>query len=890
VHVSRERKALASHPLASAHAGAYFWTPPAEFAGFGAELVALGGFLPKKVPMRILVTGDLVTDMNLVRHARSPAHYQDASLPQTLMRARPGGAWYLADLVALACRDLEPTIARPPDELPARRAWLLWSQFSRAKGRKDRVFRVEQFLGCEPAPAGSQPMRREAGEPPDLLVIDDLGLEFRSTPALWPAVLAGGSPPSAIVLKTAEPVAEGELWARLAEYADRLTVVLPVAALRARPARIADSLSWDAAIEDTVGEIEAGLSAHDLGRCARVIVQFGGAGAAVFGRAGSSAAKFQRFVYHPELLERTWQAHQPGSRFGVLSILTAAVVRHLAAPGSFPEFIALGRALAAVRRHHEAGAGTTSFDPDHGHADLGRTLHPESGPEPAGEYYSAFPHAQLADPVLSAQPADHSDLLRDLTGAGLAYPAAKATEVVLRGPAAALAAAPKTRYGHFLTVDREEIEHLNAIRAVILGYLANPADRTPLSLAVFGPPGSGKSFAIKQLAAELFPGSDDAIECNLTGLADPRQLLPVFHQTRDASLLGKVPLVFFDEFDAGGLRWLDAFLAPMQDASFREGEALHRLGKALYVFAGGTCSRFADFDRGRDGAFVELKGPDFISRLRVTLDVKGPNPRQPGETAHLIRRALLLRAQLERHHPGLLDPDSGLAAISTAVVRAFLRVERYLHGARSLETIVKASRPGSFFDPAALPGPGVLGGHVSEDFLARLDEGELELPVIEALAEACHVGWARLREAAGWRHGEPRDDARKLHPLLRPWSDLTAAERELNFQPARLAQAKLDQVGYRIARLRPGEADGPVQGFTPAEREFLVRIEHDIWLRDRLLRGYAFAPVTDERLRLHRDVAAFEAIPEEDRKLDEAIVDAIPETLHRRRFRLERIA
>jgi hypothetical protein len=52
-------------------------------------------------------------------------------------------------------------------------------------------------------------------------------------------------------------------------------------------------------------------------------------------------------------------------------------------------------------------------------------------------------------------------------------------------------------YGKYTTADRGEIERLNSIRNLIVGYLGNPTDARPLSFAVFGPPGSGKSFAVK---------------------------------------------------------------------------------------------------------------------------------------------------------------------------------------------------------------------------------------------------------------------------------------------------------------------------------------------------------------------------------------------------------
>ena len=62
--------------------------------------------------------------------------------------------------------------------------------------------------------------------------------------------------------------------------------------------------------------------------------------------------------------------------------------------------------------------------------------------------------------------------------------------------------------------------------------------------------------------------------------------------------MGKIPLVFFDEFDSafkGKLGWLKYFLAPMQDGVFRLGDSVHPIGKAIFVLAGGTSSTYRQF-------------------------------------------------------------------------------------------------------------------------------------------------------------------------------------------------------------------------------------------------------------------------------------------------------
>ncbi len=50
--------------------------------------------------------------------------------------------------------------------------------------------------------------------------------------------------------------------------------------------------------------------------------------------------------------------------------------------------------------------------------------------------------------------------------------------------------------------------------------------------------------------------------------------------------------------------------------------------------------------------------------------------------------------------------------------------------------------------------------------------------IIEALAEAEHRRWIAEKILAGWRHAERRDNARQLHPSLKPYSQLSEPEKQ----------------------------------------------------------------------------------------------------------------
>jgi hypothetical protein len=892
---------------------------------------------------KVVVAGDLIWDFNLVQQPVEPARHHEP-LRSTVLYPNPGGAWYLKDLVDLACSDIRGSIqVKQPSRddracllgnVRLNHAYQVWTPFDRVKDGKGKVWRIDRFLGChavgESAPS---PMVEHDTATPDLLVIDDQHLGFSQDMAAWPAALREGRPKAIILKTTSVPDRGDRMWKRLLEpyFADRLTVVISATLLRVRGAAISTGLSWDRTIEEIATEFETGLSSRDFARCRRVIVHFGGAGVACFSREphrwgtrGGSAngphaltelAWFDRFLYHPEEVEDVWQAQRPGATFGAASILTAALARQQLDPASYPLFIALGRGLAAIKLNHEVGCGdaTKEFGPRHSYPELAGTFHPRKGrgrpAEPATQYRSAFTHPGLADPVLGAQPAAKSDLLRDVTGVGYEYVAAKATEVVIRGVDKALEAAPKARYGKYVTVDREEIERINAIRNLITSYRDNPNDSHPLSIAVFGPPGSGKSFAVDQLAAELFGEQKAKLTFNLARATD-EELHMSFHQVRDACLHGRIPLVFWDEFDAQNLKWLQYFLEPMQDGTFTEQSIVHPLGRAIFVFAGGMCPDFESFDRSTDegaagASFRASKGPDFLSRLRGFVSIKGPNPAalqacagRPAlpyaeaawqDPAHLIRRAVMLRVALEQSCPQLIDSKTGKAAISSGVIQGFLRVENYLHGARSLAAIVTMSSPGQGpYNVASLPSRDLLRLHVSDDFMDHVAAGELEVPEIESLAKACHEAWLKQKRKDGWTLG-PRSDRKKTNPILMQYDKLDDEGKEANRKSARVVRAKLLEVGYRIVRLAPSRA-AAFRRFPDDDRNRLMEIEHDIWLRDRLVQGWDWAPRARGAVRLHRDVTRFCAVPRKDQVLDHAIVSSIPDALRSSGYTLVKLA
>jgi len=484
------------------------------------------------------------------------------------------------------------------------------------------------------------------------------------------------------------------------------------------------------------------------------------------------------------------------------------------------------------------------------------------------------------------------DLLRDVAGDTRETMLATAMDIVLRGPDKALRFAPKARYGKYLTADREEIESINAIRNLILSYLRQTGELRPLSIAVFGSPGCGKSFAVKQLIETVLPKhlQKDPLVFNMTGFRDEDDLAEAFHQIRDVSQSGLLPLVFWDEFDCKlgnqEFGWLKSFLAPMQDSEFCANGRQHPLGRALFIFAGGVCHTIREFsDKCKDPDYSECKISDFLSRLRGSIDIKGPNPprldRPEEDAAHVLRRALILHFALKQRCLHVIEQ----CRLASDVISALLRTREFRHGARSIESLVAMCQisPGSAFTAASLPSAPLMALHVADSGFDRLlAEAPLDSASVEYIAEIRHEAWCEERRRQGWKptDGE-RDNAKKLHPRLLPYNQLKEEWKEDNRRPARLTHDYLIRLGFRVRR-QPGGRMSPdaVVRFEKQDLGALIDHEHTTWMRVQWLAGHEYTDdVTTPHLRLHHDLRPTSALDSEEGELDRSIIESLPQGL-----------
>jgi len=285
---------------------------------------------------------------------------------------------------------------------------------------------------------------------------------------------------------------------------------------------------------------------------------------------------------------------------------------------------------------------------------------------------------------------------------------------------------PIVSIGDAELTDRREIEDFLAIHQALTVY-ATSRESKPLNVAVFGSPGAGKSFAVNQVVSHIAKSKsnkprfkEEPLTFNLGQFKSLDDLPAALHLVRNESLSREIPIVFFDEFDSSfngqPFGWLKFFLAPMQDGMFYHAGQNFKMGRAVFVFAGGVNRSFEELNgRVRNPGFCEAKGPDFISRLKAHLNVQGIN--KPDEEAdqsrYILRRAMLLRSMV-RKKLELNDKQTKVELLHQSVARALLEINRFKHGVRSLEAIIKtcATRPGHPIGPSDLPSMDQLEMHV----------------------------------------------------------------------------------------------------------------------------------------------------------------------------------
>jgi hypothetical protein len=833
---------------------------------------------PKAHAGSVVVAGDVMVDWNLTVDRDVDVATRSWREAGKVRRVKQlGGAWLLADLVKNFAAETayegrvfgmaEPTAA---NESTIHQTYTVLARAA------DEVWRVQNFLGVESDTDGDLRIVSDRADA-DVVVLLDSDLGFENQKAAWPLAITTPKCRPWIVLKTSVPAFHGDLWQLLiANHAERLIVVMTVDDLRRKELQLLRRLSWERTAQDLVSEMRDSPALRALKQCQHVIVSFGTAGAMLLSRDDKP-----RLVFDPSSMEGEWETRDRGSMIGYTSVMAAAVTHEIMIHPEWPQLVdALPRGIAGMRALYTEGFGKGE-QPVVATAHVARAalsgekivaaaVVKDTNAESWTILEDRLKHAAAISPDN-----DVKDVLYEL-----------AARVAVYGPEVALPDVPQLRIRNLFTVDRDEIESLGSIKGLLSEYMQRKPSK-PFSIAVFGSPGSGKSFGVEEIAASVGGNDIKVLTFNLTQFAGPRDLHGAFHQVRDVSLKGQIPVVFWDEFDTKygeqALGWLRYFIGPMQDGLFQEDQITHPIGTSVFVFAGGTATNKDDFVKGPPNMDEDerkaLKVPDFISRLKGFLDVTGPNHREGETDSHfLIRRAILLRSMIQKHCPDLFRKEGKrrVLQIDPGVLHAFLNTKLYRHGARSLESVIAMSALASrkHFDSSSLPPEPQLELHVELPFESLVQGLKFTHDVVrlEQLAAKAHDVFCETKKALGWQLRPVRNDAELHHDLLKPYADLPEREKEWNRASVRWIPKKIAAEGFEVAPAGSGKAED----LPPDAMERLAEMEHNLWMERKRAAGYEYGPVAMESPKRSPYLVPWSQLGENEKRVDHDLIAAIP--------------
>lgn len=743
------------------------------------------------------------------------------------------------------------------------------------KNDSSRVYRIARFCGfAGPDQVQAKLFPIEQDDPKaSVVIIDDAGNGFRNQKQSWPKALLRSKNRPHVILKMSRPLQKGELWEHLVrDHGDELVVIITANDLRECGVHISYGLSWERTAEDFMRQMKHNPQIRQLSRCRNLIVRFGLDGVIHYSYRADDTTRAVLY-FDPKGHEDGFKERHPGAMQGFSNAFTASLSSTLIASGFGAMEDAIRQGIVSSRMLMEYGMGQPPKEPDYPFSRLFGS--PNLG--------STFVAVEIPDPLRYQLKKRESWTILETMNETLIEEVAY--DIVKTGQPASFDTIPIGTYGDLRTIDRNEIESYQSIKNLIREYLRKSATRHPLCIAVFGPPGSGKSFGVSQLVKSIGDRRIEKIEFNLSQYNDPDQLICAFHAVRDLVLKGNIPLVFFDEFDASlrgePLGWLKYFLAPMQDGTFKDGESMHPIGKAIFVFAGGTHPSFHAFSqyspepgeavdenekKAWEKGFRDAKGTDFLSRLRGYIDILGCNRADENDRFYMVRRALLLRSLLERYAAAVID-EKKIARVDNCVIRAFLKAPEFRHGVRSMEAIIDMSllSKKTCFGQSSLPSTKQLKLHVDDGiFMQLVLQDVLFGTELDNLAKSVHHQYLETMKG--------QDPAQ--YPAMVEWDVLPEDYQDSNRRAANSIPLKLQAVNYGFRPVCGAEIQ-PIE-FTDEELEILARLEHDLWVEERVEKGWTYGPKRDDEKKIHPDIREWNDLSTFERKKDFDQIRAIP--------------
>lgn len=676
--------------------------------------------------------------------------------------------------------------------------------------------------------------------------------------------------PRLLLYHMARPLCCGDVWetVRRGPYVqdgkqdpENIVVVVSADDLRAEGIQLSRGLSWEKACQDFVEQLGSVGRLLSLATCAHLIVLFGCDG--VIYHRGLQASRPTLF-FDSGCAEGEFVRKNMGYFPGLTEAFVAGLASKLSeSETGVEEGIEFG--LCAARRLAKIGLIQSANFPK----------------------VPVYPVSTVMRNLCPAENVLRFSIPSDEIGSGVSCnwsildhtigdPAETARQIVRTGISTTRSQIPLAQFGSLVLVDRQEIESFRALFNFVREYL-EVSQTKPLSIALFGPKGSGKSFAAMQVA-ETASGEQivQKFRFDLGQFRSVDDLVVAIQSVRDCSLEGRLPLVYVNGFDTRlsgtSLYWLPHLLPIMLHGRFFDHGESRPVGAAVFLLGATTFRSYEDFQRrAAEGSETLAGAEDFLGCLGGFVNMLGPDCVDDDDRLYPVRRAVILRTLLEEREPNLKLEEE--ISIDESVVDGLLMVPTYRRGVRSLISIISMSRLNGccHFERAALPPEAQLHLHVEYGTFMKYMSGRI-LPesVRELLAERLHGVYLQQRLKMASTNSED------LEPKDQQWSQLGEELKESARAHADDIPRKLRMISCFLAQIQ--EHRTPVTKFDKEELEMLAKSEHERWSAERLQKQWRLGE-RDIAVRKSPFLIPWDDLLPEWQDVDRAMVESYPSIL-----------
>jgi hypothetical protein len=265
--------------------------------------------------------------------------------------------------------------------------------------------------------------------------------------------------------------------------------------------------------------------------------------------------------------------------------------------------------------------------------------------------------------------------------------------------------------------------------------------------------------------------------------------------------------------------------------------------------------------------------------LRGFANIMGPNAVDDNDTIFILRRAMLLRALLERKVNQIFD-TARVADIDPGVLSALLHIDKYKNGVRSMEAIIDMSMLNGrdCWEPAYLPVKEQLELHVDSDMFLRFVIKDVLLSAAkEKIARCSHEEYLKTK----------KDTTGNNDPAMVPYDELPESLKKSCRAGAEDISQKLEKSGYGI---RPVTGEPHLYEFTFYEIERMAKEEHERWVNERLAAGWRLGSVRDIANKISPYLVTYDRLEDPIKELDRSAVRDIPKLLANAGFEIFKIS